>query len=487
MFNDVLNKLVSGQDLSGAEAETAMRVIMAGDATAAQIAAFLVALRMKGETTEEIAAAARVMRSLMTPVDLPTEHLTDIVGTGGDHANTFNVSTAASFVAAAGGARIAKHGNRSVSSKSGSADLLEAAGARLDLGPEAVRASVEQLGIGFMFAPMHHGAMKHAAPVRRELGLRTLFNLLGPLTNPAQAPHQVLGVFDRRWLESLARVLGELGSKHVLVVHALDGLDELSIAAPSQVAELKDGEVRVYSIAPEDFGLTRASIDPMRVSSPAESLAIVQRVLGGEAGAGVGQEAPGDVGHLGATEGGEDEGFVDAVPELGGHGGAGSGAYGLAAVDRRVGALCAGVEADASPRSALGIQPRPEVAGHHDHGVAEVHRTTAPIGEPPLVEQPEQRHEHVPVGLLNLVEQHELIRPAPHGLGELPPVRVADVPRRRAHEPRHGVRLGKLGHVEAGHAPRAREEQLGHRLRRLGLAHPRRPEHQNVLRRDFLA
>ncbi len=285
MLNEVLNKLVGGQDLTGAEAEAAVRAIMSGEATPAQIAAFLVALRMKGETTHEIAAAARVMRSLMTPVELPSEHLTDIVGTGGDHANTFNVSTAASFVAAAGGARIAKHGNRSVSSKSGSADLLEAAGARLDLGPDAVRASVEQLGIGFMFAPMHHGAMKHAAPVRRELGLRTLFNLLGPLTNPAQAPHQVLGVFDRRWLESLARVLGELGSKHVLVVHALDGLDELSIAAPSQVAELKDGEVRVYSIAPEDFGLTRASIDPMRVSSPAESLAIVQRVLGGEAGA----------------------------------------------------------------------------------------------------------------------------------------------------------------------------------------------------------
>lgn len=285
MLNEVLNKLVGSQDLTGAEAEAAVRAIMSGEATPAQIAAFLVALRMKGETTHEIAAAARVMRSLMTPVELPREHLTDIVGTGGDCANTFNVSTAASFVAAAGGARIAKHGNRSVSSKSGSADLLEAAGARLDLGPEAVRASVEQLSIGFMFAPMHHGAMKHAAPVRRELGLRTLFNLLGPLTNPAQAPHQVLGVFDRRWLESLARVLGELGSKHVLVVHALDGLDELSIAAPSQVAELKDGEVRVYSIAPEDFGLTRASIDPMRVSSPAESLAIVQRVLGGEAGA----------------------------------------------------------------------------------------------------------------------------------------------------------------------------------------------------------
>lgn len=285
MLSDILNKLVSGLDLSGAEAEAAMRAIMAGEATSAQIAAFLVALRMKGETAEEIGAAARVMRSLMTPVELPTEHLTDIVGTGGDHASTFNVSTAASFVAAVGGARIAKHGNRSVSSKSGSADLLEAAGARLDLDPPSVRSCVEQLGIGFMFAPMHHGAMKHAAPVRRELGMRTLFNLLGPLTNPARAPHQVLGVFDRRWLEALARVLGELGSRHVLVVHALDGLDELSIAAPSQIAELKDGEVRVYSIAPEDFGIERQAIDSLRVGSPTESLAIVRQVLGGAAGA----------------------------------------------------------------------------------------------------------------------------------------------------------------------------------------------------------
>ena len=285
MLNEVLNKLVSGQDLSGAEAESAMRSIMSGEATSAQIAAFLVALRMKGETTDEIAAATRVMRSLMIPVELPTEHLTDLVGTGGDHASTFNVSTAASFVAAVGGARMAKHGNRSVSSKSGSADLLEAAGARLDLGPDAVRRCVDELGFGFMFAPMHHGAMKYAAPVRRELGLRTLFNLLGPLTNPAHAPHQVLGVFDRRWLESLARVLGDLGSKHVLAVHALDGLDELSIAAPSQIAELKDGKVRVYSIAPEDFGIARASIDSMRVDSPSESLAIIERVLGGESGA----------------------------------------------------------------------------------------------------------------------------------------------------------------------------------------------------------
>lgn len=285
MLNDALNKLVSGQDLTGAEAEGAMRSIMSGDATSAQIAAFLVALRMKGETTEEIAAATRVMRSLMTPVEMPTKHLTDLVGTGGDHASTFNVSTAASFVAAVGGARMAKHGNRSVSSKSGSADLLEAAGARLDLGPDAVRRCVAELGFGFMFAPMHHGAMKHAAPVRRELGMRTLFNLLGPLTNPAHAPHQVLGVFDRRWLESLARVLGDLGSKHVLAVHALDGLDELSIAAPSQIAELKDGVVKVYSIAPEDFGITRASIDSMRVGSPTESLAIIERVLGGESGA----------------------------------------------------------------------------------------------------------------------------------------------------------------------------------------------------------
>lgn len=284
MLTETLNKLVSGQDLCAEEAETAMRSIMAGQASAAQIAAFLVALRMKGETAAEIAAAARVMRSLMTRVELPDQHLTDIVGTGGDHAGTFNVSTAASFVAAAGGARVAKHGNRSVSSKSGSADLLEAAGARLDLNPDGVRRCVEELGFGFMYAPMHHGAMRHAAPVRKELGMRTLFNLLGPLTNPAQAPHQVLGVFDRRWLESLARVLGELGSRHVLVVHALDGLDELSIAAPSQIAELKNGDVRMYSIAPEDFGISRGDLSTLKVDSPAQSLTVVQRVLGGEPG-----------------------------------------------------------------------------------------------------------------------------------------------------------------------------------------------------------
>lgn len=284
VLNETLKKLVAGQDLSAEEAESSMRTIMAGEATPAQIAAFLVALRMKGETTAEIAAAARVMRSLMTRVDLPTEHLTDIVGTGGDNASTFNVSTAASLVAAAGGARIAKHGNRSVSSRSGSADLLEAAGARLDLSPEAVKRCVQELGFGFMFAPMHHGAMKHAAPVRKELGLRTLFNLLGPLTNPAQAPHQVLGVFDRRWLEPLAQVLGELGSKHVLVVHALDGLDELSTAAPTQVAELKDGKVRSYSIAPEDFGIARGDLAALRVDSPHESLKVVRDVLGGARG-----------------------------------------------------------------------------------------------------------------------------------------------------------------------------------------------------------
>jgi anthranilate phosphoribosyltransferase len=284
MLTQTLNKLVANQDLDVAEAESAMRAIMAGEVSPAQMAAFLVALRMKGETPVEIAAAARVMRSLMTPVDLPPDHLTDIVGTGGDNASTFNVSTAAAFVAAVGGARIAKHGNRSVSSRSGSADLLEAAGAKLDLNPGQVRNAVESLGFGFMFAPAHHGAMKHAAPVRRELGLRTLFNLLGPLTNPAQAPHQVLGVFDRRWLESLARVLGELGSTHVLVVHALDGLDELSIAAPSQIAELKDGSVKSFSIAPEDFGLQRAELSGLRVESPAQSLSLVRRVLGGEPG-----------------------------------------------------------------------------------------------------------------------------------------------------------------------------------------------------------
>jgi anthranilate phosphoribosyltransferase len=279
-----LNQLIAHQDLSAAEAEAAMREIMAGTATPVQIGAYLIALRMKGETVTEIAASARVMRALAEPVLLPREHLVDIVGTGGDGASTFNVSTAASFVAAAAGARVAKHGNRSVSSKSGSADVLEAAGVQLDLTPAQVAHCVQTLGIGFMFAPRHHGAMKHAVLPRRELGLRTMFNLLGPLTNPAQAPCQVLGVFDRCWLRPLAEVMCELGSEHVLVVHAEDGLDEFSIAAATQVAELHNGTITEYRIDPRDLGFALGSLDALRVQNADESLRLLRAALSGTPG-----------------------------------------------------------------------------------------------------------------------------------------------------------------------------------------------------------
>ncbi|MEZ5442193.1 MAG: anthranilate phosphoribosyltransferase [Lysobacterales bacterium] len=284
MLSPYLPTLVEGRHLEAAEMEAAMQSIMGGHSEPVQLAAFLVALRMKGETVTEIAAAARVMRSLARPVPWSGEGLLDIVGTGGDGASLFNVSTAAAFVAAAGGARVAKHGNRSVSSSSGSADLLEAAGARLELSAERVGDCLQASGFGFLFAPSHHAAMRHAAPVRKALGLRTLFNLLGPLTNPAGATQQVLGVYDGRWVQPLAEVLRELGARHVLVVHAEDGLDEISLAAPTQVAELRDGQVRCRRIEPEDLGVRRQSLDGLQVGSPAESLALIRRVLAGEPG-----------------------------------------------------------------------------------------------------------------------------------------------------------------------------------------------------------
>jgi anthranilate phosphoribosyltransferase len=257
---------------------------MTGQATPAQIGGFLVGLRMKGETVDEIVAAARVMRELATRVEVTGPHLVDTCGTGGDGASTFNISTASALVAAAAGARVAKHGNRSVSSSSGSADVLEAAGVRLDLAAEQVAACIDQVGVGFLFAPQHHSAMKHAIGPRREMRIRTLFNLLGPLTNPAGAPNQVLGVFSAIWIEPLARVLQRLGSEHVLVVHAEDGLDEISIAAPTLVAELKDGGITVYTISPEDFGLQRAALSTITVNSAGQSLAIINSVLEGRAG-----------------------------------------------------------------------------------------------------------------------------------------------------------------------------------------------------------
>jgi anthranilate phosphoribosyltransferase len=268
------------RDLKADDMRVVMQTIMTGQATPAQIGGFLIGLRMKGETVEEITAATEVMRSLATHVPVADKtHLVDTCGTGGDGANTFNISTTSAFVAAAAGARVAKHGNRSVSSKSGSADVLEAAGVNLDVTPEQVARCIEQAGVGFMFAPRHHGAMKHAIGPRREMGVRTIFNILGPLTNPAGAPNQVLGVFSMTLLEPLAQVLQRLGSRHVLVVHAEDGMDEVSIGAVTHIAELKAGTVRTYSIWPEQFGLQRADIKALVVKGPQESLDMLRAVL----------------------------------------------------------------------------------------------------------------------------------------------------------------------------------------------------------------
>ncbi|NEX21282.1 anthranilate phosphoribosyltransferase [Thiorhodococcus mannitoliphagus] len=285
-IKDAITRCIQALHLTGDEMTAVMRTIMTGGATPAQIAGFLIALRMKGETVSEIAAAASVMRELATGVDISgLDHAVDIVGTGGDASGTFNVSTTSMFVAAAAGCHVAKHGNRSVSSKSGAADVLEAAGVRLDLSPEQVVRCVREVGVGFMFAPGHHSAMKHAIGPRRELGVRTVFNVLGPLTNPAAVPNQLLGVFSADLLEPLAEVLRQLGSRHVLVVHSRDGLDEISIADTTDVAELKDGEIHRYSIQPEDFGLVRDALDKIRVKDPAESLAMLRGVLEGRPGA----------------------------------------------------------------------------------------------------------------------------------------------------------------------------------------------------------
>ena len=261
-----------------------MRAIMGGEATQAQIGGFLVGLHMKGETVQEIAAAAAVMRELATPVSVAKEHLVDTCGTGGDGSSTFNISTASAFVAAAAGARVAKHGNRSVSSSSGSADVLEAAGVRLDLTPDQVARCIDEVGVGFLFAPLHHGAMKHAIGPRREMGVRTVFNLLGPLTNPAGAPNQVIGVFSRDWLQPLAEVLGRLGARHVLVVHSDDGLDEISASGETLVAEFKDGKLDFHTITPEQFGLDRSKLSDICVTSAAESQQIIREAFDGKPG-----------------------------------------------------------------------------------------------------------------------------------------------------------------------------------------------------------
>lgn len=279
-----IKKVTQHQDLTAAEMTSVMQQIMTGLATDAQIAGFLIGLSMKGETIEEIAAAASVMRELATPVAISGEHIVDTCGTGGDGASTFNISTASAFIVAAAGAKVAKHGNRSISSTSGSADVLETAGVNINLSPEQVAHCIDQTGVGFMFAQKHHGAMKHAIGPRREMGVRTIFNLLGPLTNPARAGHQVLGVFDEKWVIPMAHVLQKLGSKHVLIVHALDGLDEISIGAETRIAELKDNEIISYTIQPEEFGLARADIAQLAVSNAEESLSIIKGIFAGQIG-----------------------------------------------------------------------------------------------------------------------------------------------------------------------------------------------------------
>lgn len=279
-IKQALNRVVGQLDLTTEEMKAVMRQIMTGQCTDAQIGAFLMGMRMKSETIDEIVGAVQVMRELAEPVHFNSERLVDTCGTGGDGMNIFNVSTAASFVVAAAGGKVAKHGNRAVSGKSGSADLLEAAGVYLELTPEQVARSVDTVGVGFMFAPAHHGAMKFAAGPRRELGLRTLFNILGPMSNPAGVKHQVLGVFSKELCKPMAEVLARLGSTHVLVVHAQDGLDEISLAAPTYVAELKNGEVSEYKIQPEDFGIKSQSLIGLNVDDAQGSLALIRDALG---------------------------------------------------------------------------------------------------------------------------------------------------------------------------------------------------------------
>jgi len=284
-IQQALNKLLDRQDLSAAEMDDVMRLIMSGGATDAQIGGFLIALRCKGECINEIAAAAAVMRELATTVLVSGDHVIDTCGTGGDGANTFNISTTCAFVVAAAGGKVAKHGNRSVSSSSGSADVLEAAGVNLDLSAEQVAVSVKEIGVGFLFAPKHHGAMKYAIGPRKEMGVRTLFNLLGPLSNPAGTVNQLIGVFSSDWIEPLAQVLKKLGSQHVLVVNAEDGLDEISIATASNIAELKDGIVSTYQITPEQFGFQRAGLESLAVEGAESSLAMLEAVLNNKSGA----------------------------------------------------------------------------------------------------------------------------------------------------------------------------------------------------------
>lgn len=283
-IQQAIKAVMARQNLSRSEMTDVMHQIMTGEATPSQIGGFLVGLHMKGETVDEITAAATVMRELATHVHSDAQYLVDTCGTGGDSSGSFNISTASAIVTAAAGAHVAKHGNRSVSSKSGSADVLEAAGVNLEISPEQVGQCIDEVGVGFLFAQKHHSAMRHAIGARREMAVRTIFNVLGPLTNPASAPNQVIGVFHIDLVELLARVLKQLGSRHVMVVHAEDGMDEISISTTTRVAELMNGEVNSYDISPEDFGLKRADISSIRVDGAEQSLAMMQSVFDNQIG-----------------------------------------------------------------------------------------------------------------------------------------------------------------------------------------------------------
>jgi len=280
VLSDAINKVCRGEELAEDEAATVLREVMEGRASPEETAGLLIALRTRGETADEIAGLARTMRELATKVEVGIDGLVDTAGTGGG-TPTFNVSTTAAFVAAGAGCPVAKHGNRSATSQCGSADVLEALGARIDLAPEAVAACIEEVGFGFMFAPQHHAAMKHVVPVRKALGVRTIFNLLGPLTNPAGAPHQVIGVSDGPFLEHMAMALARLGGRSALVVSSEDGLDEISISAPTRVVELRDGKVETYTVTPEDLGVERAPIDAIAFGAPEENARITRGVLSG--------------------------------------------------------------------------------------------------------------------------------------------------------------------------------------------------------------
>ena len=282
MIREVIGKVVDGEDLSQEEAVAAMNEIMSGDATPAQIACLITALRIKGETVDEITGCARIMREKVTKIETRADLLVDTCGTGGDGAHTFNISTTAALVVAGAGLHIAKHGNRSVSSRSGSADVLKALGVNIEADVATVARCVDEVGIGFLFAPMLHPAMKYAIGPRREIGIRTIFNILGPLTNPAGAQVQVLGVYDAGLTETLANVLNNLGSRHAFVVHGSDGLDEITITDKTYVAELVDGQVRSFVIDPEDFGMSKADMSSLLGGTAEENAQITLDILKGE-------------------------------------------------------------------------------------------------------------------------------------------------------------------------------------------------------------